>query len=95
MKKACFLVLLLAGCATQPRLEWRHPQHGDHAQFRNDVNQCEYEAVKASGSYAPNNRGYRTSLGQSLADQMDVSSRKDEISIACMKARGYALLPVK
>lgn len=88
MRYALSVALLLAGCATPQQYEWRHAQN-DEAQFRKDKAQCEYEAVQASGSYAPNNRGYRTAFGQVIADNKDIQDRRMEIGIMCMKARGY------
>lgn len=88
MRKALVLALLLTGCATQPRYEWRHP-HGDKAQFDKDYAQCSYEAAAATGSYSPNNRGYRTELGSMVADNIDKNQRHNEIGNLCMKARGY------
>jgi len=88
------VLLLLAGCATQPTYEWRHSQHDDRARFDQDAAQCRYESAAATGSYSPNNRGYRTAFGRALADAIDMSSRQTDIAILCMKARGYYQAPI-
>lgn len=87
-------VLVLAGCATQPAYEWRHPQHADRARFDTDRAQCEYEASAATGNYSPNNRGYRTDIGRAIADQIDINSRQTQIGVLCMRARGYYQAPI-
>ena len=81
------LTILLSSCATT-QYGWDHPTNSE-AQFTSDRAQCQYSAVTATGSYAPNNRGYQTSIGQAMADQYDIRSRQNEIFGLCMRARGY------
>ena len=88
MRYSLVFALLLTSCATPPRYEWLHP-HGSKAQFDKDYAQCSYEAAAATGSYSPNNRGYRTELGSMVADNIDRNQRYNEIGHLCMKARGY------
>lgn len=79
--RAAVLVLLIPGCAVQPRYEWIHPT-GDRAQFDKDRAQCEYESTAATQQ---TDYSYRSSFGQEL----DKAMRRGDLGVLCMKAKGY------
>lgn len=91
---AAAALLALCGCvAPGPKLEAFHPEHNDQARYTRDLNECDYEARKATGSYTPDTRGMRTEFGRALSAQMDMNSRQIDIGMSCMRARGYEFRP--
>lgn len=86
--------LALAGCAVAPQYMWVHSQHTDEARFRQDVAECEYNAVRSTGNYTPDTRGMRTAFGAALSSAIDMRERRTEVGVACMRARGYVQRPV-
>ena len=70
--------LLMTGCVP-PRLA---KPGGSESDFNADKARCEYEA--ASSVQAPI-YGSRTMFG----DAFDISSRRSELAVMCMKAKGW------
>lgn len=84
----------LSACvAPGPKLEAFHPEHNDQARYERDLNECDYESLKATGSYTPDTRGMRTEFGRAYVAQTEMNSRRIEIGMACMRARGYQFRP--
>lgn len=87
-------VALLSACAAPgPQLEAFHPNHQDQARYEREVTECEYEALKATGSYTPDTTGMRSELGRAISRGLDMRDRRIEIGLACMRARGYQFRP--
>jgi hypothetical protein len=68
-------VLTVSGCAQSM---WMHP-HGSQTIFAQDQKSCEYEALKATGSFTGFGAGYNHAM----------------IHKACMEQKGYVLQQVK
>ena len=75
------LCIVLTGCAVQPTYKWMHPT-ANQAQFDRDKAQCEYEIAAATQQ---TDYSYRSVFGQEL----DRATRKRDLGILCMKAKGY------
>lgn len=92
---AIALALAMWGCAAPgPKLEAYHPEHNDQARYTRDLNECDYESRKATGSYTPDTRGMRTEIGRAYSAHVDMNSRLIDIGMSCMRARGYLFRPV-
>ena len=78
--RSLLLVVLLAGCASQP-LVFSKPG-GTQEQFEADKNFCAYEALKAVQTTDPR-------MGGMLGDELDKGIRRNEIGMACMRMKGY------
>ncbi len=78
MRRA-FLVLALAGCAGPPPV-WVKPG-ATAAEFEADKRYCEFEMAKVQSDPS-----LKTGVGQGI----DLSIRKRDLGIACMRSRGYS-----
>lgn len=67
---------VLSGCASGPT--W-YKDGATQASFDADKAECRYEAIKNGGSFDP-------SFGKSYA----VAMHRDEITIACLRHKGYS-----
>jgi hypothetical protein len=79
---ALAVAALLAGCSTtQPNWHWIKPG-ATQAEFDQHKAQCDYETSAATQG---TDYGFRTILGQEL----DRSTRKRDLFMKCMTAKGY------
>ncbi|MFN9476457.1 hypothetical protein [Acidovorax sp.] len=83
----CIALALLTGCATQPKVLLT--KEGVTTQsFTKDLLECEYEAKKHSQVHSPGT-GYRSAVGPELESLLQSNQRFHELTLMCMKARGY------
>lgn len=76
------LAVGLAGCAKQVLYK---PGANDF-DFEADKSSCEYEALKYAGGY---DNSYSTAVGSAL----DMALRRNEITMACMRQKGWQPAP--
>lgn len=82
LKMVCLLFVIgLSGCAKQVL----HKPFATQADFEADKSACEYEAIKHAGGF---DNSY-SALGSSV----DMALRRNEITLACLKQRGWRPMP--
>lgn len=90
------VVATFLGCAAQPGYMWKHHSHADKAQFDKDRAQCEYEAAQGTASYSQGAtaRTYSGAVAQGIGEGFTIASRRAELGVLCMKAKGYTQHPI-
>lgn len=87
-------LMALAGCAHQQTMWVR--DGATQADFERDRAQCVYEANAATASYSsgPTRRSMSGAIAQGIEDGITIGLRQRELAMLCMKARGYAEVPI-
>jgi hypothetical protein len=79
--------ILISACAG-PMIYFK-PGNNAHRE-KQDFAECEFEAVKATGS-APSGSLSGYNLSNTIANDISTGVRRSEIKHACLVARGYSL----
>ena len=79
----------LSGCATQQFIWVKSDQN--QMDYSRDLAQCEYEGKLATASYSsgPTARGANNAAIQGMFEGLEISGRRQDLMLSCMKARGY------
>lgn len=81
-----FIAILISACAG-PMVYFK-PGNNAHRE-KQDFAECEFEAVKATGS-APSG-SITSDMSTTIANDISTGVRRGEIQHACLVARGYSL----
>lgn len=85
---AISLALALSACAAPGRGYWDHADK-DPAKFDQARAQCLYESAAATA-----NAPATFSLGQNIAQDIATGTRRGELLVLCLQAKGYYFVPV-
>lgn len=86
LPNAVLAALVLAGCATNPTLVWRHPAHSDMARFNAESLQCQQFAAAPVLDRHDYNRSVAVLVGARKA-------LFDSRYLECMNRLGYYHTP--
>jgi hypothetical protein len=78
---AAILVFTLAACAAPPTLHWKYVGKGE-SDLPQAMAQCDYETSAATQA---TDYSFRSIIGQ----EMDRASRKSDLNVRCMGAKGW------
>lgn len=82
MTVGLMLAVGLAGCAKQVL----YKPGANAFDFETDKSACEYEALKYAG-------GYDNSYASAVGSAMDMAIRRNELTMACMRQKGWHPAP--
>ena len=97
MKKSAASLLiglgLLAGCAAQTK--WVKPGASEQ-DLQRDKNQCVYDATAAASGYGSGSISVErnAAIADGFSEGWTRTGRQMELAARCMRARGWALVPV-